>query len=80
MRQAYASLCERMEKTHISSKLFEEEIGKILNRKKLVKAPDKEPMLGRYRRFVDEAYKNGDFNEKRMKHYVFVGDSLERRH
>lgn len=78
MRQAYAGLCERMEKTHISSKLFEEEIGKILNRKELIETPDKEPMLDRYRRFVDEAYKNGDFNEKRMKHYCFVGDSLER--
>lgn len=78
MHQAYVNLCAQMDKSHISGELFEKEIAKIKSPDNKVTEPDKEPMLSRYRRFVDEAYKNGDFNEKRMKHYAFVGDSLER--
>lgn len=78
MRKAYASLCERIEKTHISSKIFEEEVSRILYPEEKVEKVEKESMLNRFSRYIDYAYNQGYFNERRMKNYLFVRDSLER--
>ena len=78
MRQAYASLCERMDKTHISSKVFEEEVSLILCPEKAGEKASKEPMLNRFSAYIDYAFKQGYFSERRMKSYLFVRDSLQR--
>ena len=78
MHQAYTNLCKRMDKSHISSDLFEKEIKLLKGGEKEVSIPIKEKMLNRFTRFIERGFKNGDFNEKRMKHYLFVRDSLER--
>lgn len=78
MHQAYANLCCRMDKSHISGDLFEKEIERIQNGDKKIPEPVKEQMIDRFTRFIQTGFKNGDFNEKRMKHYLFVRDSLER--
>lgn len=78
MHQAYVNLCERMDKSHISGELFEKEIEKLKANGKKVSEPEKEPMLNRFSRYIDYAFKEGYFNERRMKNYLFVRDSLER--
>ncbi len=69
MSQAYANLCEQFDKTHISGELFEKEISSLSNPNESMEEISKEPMISRYGRFIAESYKEGNFNEKRMKSY-----------
>lgn len=78
MHQAYVNLCEKMDKSHISGDLFEKEIERLKSLGTKSFEPDKESMLDRFSRYIDYAFKEGYFNERRMKNYLFVRDSLER--
>lgn len=69
MTQAYHNLCEKMDKTHISGELFEQEVAKILNPEEPVVTEVKVSMLSRFERFIADGFKEGNFNEKRMKSY-----------
>ena len=76
MRAAYLSLCERMDKTHISGELFEAEIASIDNPIEPVK--EEESLLQRYDRFVEEGYRDKIFGEGAKRHYMVVSGSLKR--
>lgn len=69
MTEAYQVLCEKMDKTHISGELFEQQVAKILNPEVPVVVDSKESMLSRFGRFIADGFKEGNFNEKRMKSY-----------
>ena len=69
MTEAYHALCEKMDKTHISGELFEQEVAKILNPEISVVVNEKESMISRFSRFISDGFKEGNFNEKRMKSY-----------
>ena len=78
MDKAFSNLCQQMTMTHISSELFEKEIERLATCGKKTDEPNKEAMLDRFSRYIDYAFKEGYFNERRMKNYLFVRDSLER--
>lgn len=78
MDKAFSNLCQQMTMTHISGELFEKEIERLANCGKKTDEPNKEAMLDRFSRYIDYAFKEGYFNEQRMKNYLFVRDSLER--
>ena len=78
MKKAYHSLCEKMDKTHISGELFEKEIESILNPASKDVKEIKESMISRFSRFIERAYKENVFNEKRMKSYLCTLDSTIR--
>ena len=76
MRAAYQSLCERMDKTHITGELFEAEIVSIENPVEPV--IESENLLKRYERFIEEGFRDKIFGEGRKRHYNVVLGSLKR--
>ncbi|MCH5226576.1 MAG: hypothetical protein J1F16_01960 [Muribaculaceae bacterium] len=76
MRAAYQSLCERMDKTHITGELFEAEIASIENPVEPV--IESETLLKRYERFIVEGFRDKIFGEGRKRHYNVVLGSLKR--
>ncbi len=79
MGQAYRDLCSKMEKTHISGELFEAEIARILTPETPSQAENqKESLLSRFERFIEQAYKDGVFGDNRRRNYYRVKGIVER--
>ena len=76
MRVAYQSLCERMDKTHITGELFESEIASIQNPVEPV--IEAESLSKRYERFIVKGFRDKIFGEGRKRHYDVVLGSLKR--
>lgn len=77
MSTAYQNLCKKFDKRHISNEMFDNEVNTILNPEEPIETP-KESMTYRFSRFIEQAYKENTFNEKRMVSYLCVRDSMER--
>lgn len=79
MRQAYYALCEQISAPHISGPMFEGEVSLILNpREKMKKREQKESMLARFQRYIDNGVKKDYFGPVRKRNYQLVLGSLER--
>lgn len=76
MRRAYLTLCERMNKTHITGKIFEDAIAMLDS--PMERQEECVTLLKRYERFIEEGYRDRIFGEQRKKHYKVVAGSLKR--
>ncbi len=63
---AYIELCDKMDKSFITAKLFEETITKHLHPEHYIAVTKEETLLERYDRFIKEGYRDGTFAEKRV--------------
>ena len=78
MHVAFVQLCEKMNKTEINGETFEEAIENVLNPKNESSYRVEQTMLGRFKKFIDDGYRDGIFALKRMQHYKVVYGDLER--
>lgn len=75
---AYIELCDKMDKSLITAKLFEETITKHLHPEDYIAVTKEETLLERYDRFIREGYRDGTFAEKRVLQYKGLYNELKR--
>lgn len=75
---AYIELCNKMDKSLITAKLFEETIAKHLHPEDYIAVTKEETVLERYDRFIREGYRDGTFAEKRVLQYKGLYNELKR--
>ena len=76
IRTAYLTLCERLDKTHITGDLFEQAIELLDS--PIPEVKEEEDLLKRYERFIEEGFRDKIFGEGRKRHYYVVLGSLKR--
>lgn len=75
MLQAYDTMCK--EGLDMTSKVWEREIAAIKNPIQVVRAENPD-IVSRFRRYANDALRDGIFGAKRHKHIIVVCDKLER--
>ena len=75
MKAAYAKMCD--EGLDITTEVFEREITAIKTPIQAVRA-EQPSIIQRFRKYADDAYRNGILGANRHKHIIVVSDKLER--
>ena len=75
MKAAYAKMCD--EGLDITTEVFEREIDAIKKPLHSVRA-ERPSIIQRFRKYADDAYRNGILGANRHKHIIVVSDKLER--
>lgn len=75
MKAAYAKMCD--EGLDITTEVFEREIAAIKTPIQVVRA-EQPSIIQRFRKYADDAYRNGILGANRHKHIIVVSDKLER--
>lgn len=78
IENAYTELCSKMDKSLISSTMFEETIKRYLHPEDYVAQTKEETLIERFERYIKEGYRDGTFAERRVLQYNGLYNELKR--